>query len=258
MADRPDWARERAYYAARTMRALELLAFGEHSAPELAETLGIHRRTARRLLTELVADDYLIQGAGRRRRYRTTLRLAALGRQAIAHHPLPRLAAPWVAVLAAQTALTAQLWIPAYTDVVCILHADPRKSHQHPEPMLRELAPAHASAPGKALLAHRRAWRESLLARPLKRHTDRTLTDARDLNADLERTRHRGYATDTGDYDPQLRAIAAPVFLADDAPAALSTTLNAHETEDADLDSLAAAVISVADALSNALDDPAP
>jgi DNA-binding IclR family transcriptional regulator len=112
--------------------------------------------------------------------------------------------------------------------------------------MLRELAPAHASAPGKALLAHRPAWRESLLARPLKRHTDRTLTDPRDLNADLERTRHRGHATDHGEHDPQLHALAAPVLRADDAIAALGITLNARGTNDADLDSLAANATSIA------------
>jgi DNA-binding IclR family transcriptional regulator len=258
MAPHPDWARERAYYAARTMRTLELLAFGEHSSNELAEMLGIHPRTARRVLTELASDDNLTQGGGRRRRYRTTLRLAALGRQTIAHHPLPRLAAPWVAALGAQTALTAHLWIPAYTDVVCILHADATNSPQHPQPILRELAPAHASAPGKALLAHRPAWRQSVLARPLKRHTDRTLTDPRDLLADLERTRHRGYATDHTEHQPGIDAIAAPVFLADDPIAALGITLNADDTNDADLDSLAANVTSIAAALSAALNDTAP
>jgi IclR family acetate operon transcriptional repressor len=252
MAPHPDWARERAYYAARTMRTLELLAFGEHSSNELAGALAIHPRTARRVLTELASDDYVAQGAGRRRRYRTTLRLATLGRQAIAHHPLPRLAARWVAALAAQTALTAHLWIPTYTDVVCILHADPTNSPQHPQPMLRELAPAHASAPGKALLAHRQTWRESLLARPLKRHTDRTLTDPRDLLADLERTRHRGYATDHTEHQPDTHAIATPVFLADDPIAALAITLNPDDT---DLDSLAAKITAIATALSAALND---
>jgi IclR family acetate operon transcriptional repressor len=238
------------------MRALELLAFDEHSTAELAETLGVHPRTARRLLTELSADGYLVQGGGRRRRFRTTLRLAALGRQAIAHAPLPRTAAPWVGTLAAQTGQPAGLWIPSYTHTVCILAAQP--AGPLPEPQLGELAPAHASAPGKALLAHRQAWRDSLLARPLHRHTDRTLTDPRDLNAELDRVRARGYATDTGEHDPQLHAIAAPVFLADDAPAALSTTLNANDTTGADLDSLAANVTSTATALSTALHDTAP
>jgi IclR family acetate operon transcriptional repressor len=256
MTHHPDWARERAYYAARTMRVLELLAFGEYSSNEIAATLGIHPRTARRVLGELAADGYLIQGGGRRRRFRSTLRLAALGRQAMDHAPLLQTAAPWVAALAAQTGRRAGLWIPSYRHTVCVLAAQP--AGPPPEPQLGELAPAHASAPGKALLAHRAAWRDSLLAPPLQRHTDRTLTDARDLRADLARVRTRGYATDTGEHDPQLRAIAAPVLLAEHAPAALSITLSAHQTDDADLDSLAAAVISVAAALSAALDDAAP
>jgi DNA-binding IclR family transcriptional regulator len=251
MARHADWARERAYYAARTMRALELLAFGEHSTSELAETLGVHPRTARRLLTELAADDYLIQGAGRRRRYHTTLRLAALGRQAIAHHPLPRLAAPSVAALAAQTTLTAHLWIPSYTDVVCILHAEP--DGPLPQPHLGELAPAHASAPGKALLAHRTAWRDSILTRPLERHTERTLTDRRDLSAELDRVRARGHATDAGEHDPHHLAVAAPVFLADDAIAALATTLAGDGHGPFDLDALAAGTTCAAGILTRAL-----
>jgi DNA-binding IclR family transcriptional regulator len=254
MARHPDWARERAYYAARTMRALELLAFGEHSTTELAETLGVHPRTARRLLTELATDDYLIQGAGRRRRYRTTLRLAALGRQAIAHHPLPRLAAPWVAALAAQTALTAHLWIPSYTDVVCILHANPTIPSQQPQPMLREILPAHANAPGKALLSHRTAWRDSVLARPLERHTPHTLTDPRDLLADLDQTRRRGYAAAHEEHQLGSHAIAAPVLEGDDAIASLGVTLTDAEHDRADSDALAATITTHATGLTTALD----
>lgn len=254
----PDWARERAYYAARTMRTLELLAFGEHSSNELAETLGIHPRTARRVLKELAADDYLTQGGGRRRRYRTTLRLAALGRQTVAHHPLPRLAAPWVAVLAARTALTAHLWIPAYSDVVCVLHAHPTDPSRSPEPMLRELLPAHASAPGKALLAHRAAWREDLLSRPLTRHTPQTLTDPRDLWADLERTRRRGCATDHAEHHPDNHAIAAPVLCADDAIAALGLTLTTPDHDITDLATLPDHVTSLAAQLTAALNTTDP
>jgi DNA-binding IclR family transcriptional regulator len=239
MASHPDWARERAYYAARTMRALELLAFGEHSSNELAETLGIHPRTARRVLTELASDDYLTQGGGRRRRYRTTLRLAALGRQTVAHTRWLRSAAPWVARLAAQTRHPAGLWLPCYTDVVCVLAAQP--AGPLPQPELGRLSPAHASAPGKALLAYRPRWRDSLLAQPLERHTNRTLTDPRDLAADLDRIRARGHATDHGEHHPQLHALAAPAFLADDPLAALSTMINANDT-----------------ALSTALNDTAP
>ena len=240
-----------AYTVMRTVHALERLAFRPLSAPELAAALQIHQRTARRLLRRLEAEDYAALAPGPRRRYHLTRRLAALGRQAIAHDQLPILAAPWVATFATTIGRHAQLWIPCYADVVCILDADPRGPV--PTPMLGQLAPAHASAPGKALLAHRRPWRDDILARPLQRLTPRTLTDPRDLAAELDRVRARGHATDTGEHDPDTRAIAAPVLLADEAIAALAVTLTADEPSTLDLTALAAHTTHAAAALTRAL-----
>lgn len=76
--------------------------------------------------------------------------------------------------------------------------------------MLREVLPPHASAPGKALLAHRTAWRDDLLGRPLTRQTPHTLTDRRDLLADLDHARRRGYATDHEEHRLGSHAITAP------------------------------------------------
>jgi DNA-binding IclR family transcriptional regulator len=240
-----------AYQAMRTVHALERLAFRPLSAPELAAALRIHHRTARRLLRRLQAEDYAALVPGPRRRYHLTRRLAALGRQAIAHDELPVLAAPWVATFAATVGRHAQLWIPCYADVVCILDADPLGPV--PTPMLGQLAPAHASAPGKALLAHRQPWRDSLLAGQLQRLTERTLTDPRDLAAELERVRARGHAADTGEHDPDTRAVAAPVLLADEAIAALAVTLTADQPTTLDLDALAVHTARAAAALTRSL-----
>jgi DNA-binding IclR family transcriptional regulator len=240
-----------AYPVMRTVRALERLAFQPLSAPELATSLQSDHRTVRRLLRRLAVEDYVTQSGGPRRHYQLTHRLAALGRQAIAHAPLPRAAAPRVATLAAQTGHPAGLWIPCYADVVCVLHTTPHGPA--PGPTLGALAPAHASAPGKALLAHRAAWRDSVLARSLEHHTPRTLTDPRDLRAELDRTRARGHATDTGEHHPDERAIAATVFLADDPIAAIAITLTANEPATIDLDALAAHTTRAAAALSRTL-----
>ena len=221
------------------------------SAPELATALQIHQRTARRLLRRLHAEDYVTPPAGPRRRYHLTRRLAALGRQAIAHDELPRIAAPWVAALAGRTGHVATLWIPCYADVVCVLRAEP--DGPIPQAMLGDLEPAHATAPGKALLAHRDAWRDSILAQPLRRHTPRTLTDPRDLAAELTRIRQRGHATDHGEHHEDVHAIAAPVFQAGDAVAALAVSLTAQESAAADLGALATGVVHHADALDAAI-----
>jgi DNA-binding IclR family transcriptional regulator len=140
---------------------------------------------------------------------------------------------------------------PGYTDVVCILHAEPHGPI--PQAMLGDLEPAHATAPGKALLAHRDAWRDSLLAQPLPRHTPRTLTDPRDLAAELARVRTRGHATDSGEHHEDVRAIAAPVFEAGDAVAALGVSLAAKESVAADLTALAAGVVHHTQALDAAI-----
>jgi IclR family transcriptional regulator, acetate operon repressor len=227
------------------------LAFRPLSGPELATALQIHQRTARRLLRRLHAEAYATPSPGRRRRYHLTRRLAVLGRQAIAHDDLPRVAAPWVATLAARTAHVATLWIPCYADVVCVLHADP--DGPVPEAMLGDLEPAHATAPGKTLLAHRSSWRESILAQPLAPYTPRTLTDPRDLAADLTRIRQRGHATDHGEHHEDVHAIAAPVFQTGDAVAALAVSLTAEQSAAADLGALAASVVHHAAALDAAI-----
>lgn len=250
-----------AYAAMRTVQALERLAFSPVSAPELATALQIHPRTARRLLQRLELEDYVTPPTGARRRSHLTRRLAALGRQAIAHDELPRVAAPWVAALAGRTGRVATLWIPCYADVVCILRAEP--DGLVPQAMLGDLEPAHATAPGKALLAHRDAWGDSILAQPLRRHTPRTITDPRDLTAELTRIRQRGHATDHGEYHEDVHAIAAPVFQAGDAVGALAVSLTAEQSAAADLGALATGVVHHADALDAAINNglswtPAP
>ena len=244
---RPSREPLRAYAAMRTLQALERLAFSPLSAPELATALQVHPRTARRLLQRLELEDYVTPPAGPRRRYHLTRRLAALGRQAIAHDELPRIAALWVAALAGRTGHVATLWIPSYADVVCVLRAEP--DGPVPQAVLGDLEPAHATAPGKALLAHRGAWRDSVLAQSLRRHTPRTVTDPRDLAAELTRVRQCGHGTDHGEHHEDVHAIAAPVFRAGDAVAALAVSLTAEESAAADLRALAASVVHHAAAL---------
>jgi len=73
--------------------------------------------------------------------------------------------------------------------------------------------PMHATATGKAVLAHvTAAERKSLLAMPLESFTIRTLTNLDDLERELELTESRGYAIDDEEYSAGVRCVAAPVF----------------------------------------------
>ena len=141
----------RAYAAMNTVRALERLAFAALSTSELADSLQISIRTARRLLQRLVLEGFVSQELGHRGRYHATLRLAALGRQMLDRSPLVQAAAPCVAQLAQDTSCVAHLWIPGYDDqVVCAVHAEARAGCRMVS-VLCEVSPAPSSAPGHVL-----------------------------------------------------------------------------------------------------------
>lgn len=145
----------RSYAAMNTVRALERLAFGALSTPELAAGLQVSVRTARRLLQRLALEGFVTQERGHRRRYHATLRLAALGRQLLDHAPVTHAAAPRVQRLAQDTGCIAHLWIAGYGDhLVGALQADARAG----DPavwLLRDVTVASVSAAGTVLLADR-------------------------------------------------------------------------------------------------------
>jgi DNA-binding IclR family transcriptional regulator len=220
-----------AYYVVRTLQALEALAFGPLTVPQLAASLGVHARTARRLMGRLMDEEYVRRLGDGSHRYALTLRVAAVAAQAIERSPLTRHALPYVARLHETTGLAAHLVVPSYRSVLCLVH------HINGGPTAREglheLLPCHCSAGGKALLAWREAWRESVLGTPLERRTARTIVDPDLLRADGEMVRRRGYAREDEEREPGMRALAAPVFAADgEAVAALVVCGLEHAAEE--------------------------
>jgi DNA-binding IclR family transcriptional regulator len=197
-----------ALFAARTMQALELLALHPMSAPQVAEALQVHPRTARRLLTRLADEGWLARSQDARRVYSPTTRIVALAGHVLERWRVAEAAGPFVDRLHSELGTAAHLMVPSYRWVLCLVHADGGPA----SPALRELAPCHATAAGKALLAHRESWREDLLGAPLERLTARTLVDAEGLRRDGEAVRRRGYAIEDGEWRAGVRAVAAPVF----------------------------------------------
>jgi DNA-binding IclR family transcriptional regulator len=144
-----------ALYVARAMQVLELLAFRPMSAPQVAATLQIHPRTARRVLVRLHGESYLARTDDTRRLYSPTLRLIALAGQAAHRLPLVREADGAVGWLSGETGMGAFLASPSYGEVVVLASAGP----DAPRPL--SLLPVNTSAAGRVLLAHRQRWRDS-------------------------------------------------------------------------------------------------
>ena len=149
----------------------------------------------------------MTRSEGRQRLYSPTLRIVALAAHFAERAPLAQAARPIVAELHESTGATAHLAIPSYRSVLCLVH---RAHRADARPQLRELVPAHAGAGGKALLAFRDAWRESVLERPLEPQTDATITDPDRIREECLEIRLRGFAVDRAEYRPGLFGVAAP------------------------------------------------
>jgi DNA-binding IclR family transcriptional regulator len=234
-------------FVARTMQALELLALHPLSAPQVAEALGVHPRTARRLLNRLAEDGWLACSDDTRRVYAPTLRVVALAGHVLDRSELAEASQRFVADLRARTGEAVHLMIPSYRWALCIVHGE---GDEPVRPQLREVVPCHATATGKILLGHRPVWRESVLASPLPRLTRRTLTDAQVLRRDTDAAYARGYATEDGEFRPGARAVAAPVF---DRTGEAVAALGSSVADGASPERLAERVVATARDLSRAL-----
>jgi DNA-binding IclR family transcriptional regulator len=131
------------------------------------------------------------------------------------------MALPQVRALHEQLGETCHLCTPSYLSALCLVHVS-KESANGAGPQLRELVPAHATAAGKALLAWRPGWREAVLGQQLRSYTAKTLTGPEYLRRELARTEARGYALEHREYQPETRALAVPVWAANEAVAALA------------------------------------
>jgi len=216
------------YSATRAMQALELLALHPLAAPQVAASLAVDARTARRLLKRLCDDGWLTRSDDRRRVYTPTLRVAALAGEVVRRAALADAAAPHVLELAARLGAPAHLMIPSYRWVLCIVHSEGAETRRG----IHEVLPCHATAAGKALLGRRGDWRESVLAAPLARSTARTLVAPEAVREASAAASARGYATEDGELRDGARSVAAPVCVAGEFIAALSAGVPEGRTLD--------------------------
>lgn len=145
------------------------------------------------------------------KKYSLTLKLWTLGSQLVANWDMKKIAAPHLRQVAEQIGETVHLSVLQDTEVLYIDKID----SLHPVRAYTQIggrAPAYCVATGKALLASVHGAEERLLQTELKRFTSRTITDTNALISELTKTRHRGYAINTGEWRESVRGLAAPVY----------------------------------------------
>ncbi|MEP6815588.1 MAG: IclR family transcriptional regulator [Marmoricola sp.] len=200
------------------LRAVALASGAGSTAPALADTSGLNRATAWRILRTLETHGMVTcdRDTGRWSIGLSVVEIASsVGIESLVaagHEVLQR--------LSVQTGETADLAISrgeglTYVDEVrpvAIVSAR----------WLGRTVPLHATSTGKALLAflsdRQVDW---LLPVTLAAHTPTTITDRETLDAELALTRQRGYSTCRGELETHLHGVSAPVFDNDGRPIAV-------------------------------------
>lgn len=178
---------------------------------ELAAELGIDKSTASRILATLQEADMV-------ERHPDTLRYA-LGPAVVHlyeryHRNLSVLAVarPVMERLAAEIRESVHLGVLA-NDQAVVVDQVLSDSRLVVNAQVGGSEPLHCSSVGKTLLAFAPdELRDSLLpGLALDARTDRTITDADRLNAELDRVRRLGYATDDEELSVGIRCVAVPI-----------------------------------------------
>lgn len=179
---------------------------------DLAQALGLARSNAHRTLQTLVECGWAVQDATTSA-YRPSLRLFELGALVAEVADLAALMRPHLAALAQATGETIHL---ATLDGAEIVYLDKFDS---PLPVaaysrIGGRAPAACVASGKALLAAADLDLPTLQARlgPLVAHTPNSILDIEALQADLARTRTRGFAENREEWRVGVCGLGVPVF----------------------------------------------
>lgn len=204
---------------ARAVRIFEVFS-STHRAltvTEIARRSDLHLATASRLIAELVRHGLLARTADGR--VRIGMRLWELAQRASPALPLREAAMPYLEDLHAVVGHHVQLGILDGTEVLFV----ERLSAPNAVINITQIAgrlPLHASSSGLVLLAFSGpGLRDEILARPLTRYTQRTMTDPARLREVLADVRRDGHVVTNGHIHRDATGIAVPIW-GDDATVA--------------------------------------
>ncbi|SFY47874.1 Transcriptional regulator KdgR [Streptomyces sp. F-1] len=195
----------------RAVSVLEILArHGEAGVTEIAEELDVHKSTAFRLLGVLENRGLVAQAKDRGKYYLGAGVLRLAGAAAV-RLDISQEGVPVCREVADELGETVNIAVLDDDAAVNIMQARGTAAVTA-QNWLGRRTPLHATSSGKVLLAHMPpTLREGLLARPLHRFTERTVTGASALRAELQAVVEQGYGVTLEELELGLAAVAAPV-----------------------------------------------
>ena len=179
---------------------------------DVARSLGIAGSTSHRLLTCL-KDEGFIRQPSRSRHYVAGPELLRLARHFSDQNTLERVAHPHLASLCKEVNEAVNLQILVGSEVLCIDSVVEDRHSLQVHHIAGQRAVAHVSAAGKLLLsALKRTELDDLLAHGRQSRPEEDPVNLTVLHAELEAIRARGYATNMGEREAGVHAVAVPVL----------------------------------------------
>lgn len=176
---------------------------------ELARQLGLTKPNVYRLLSTLSVLGY-VKKDPQTSLYSPTLKLWEMGSLLVRDVDLVSVAGPRLRRLCEETHESVQL---AVFDAGFAVYVDKVDSQQPLKAItsIGSRVPATVTSTGKAMLAWMPSEALDVAFQQVKRYTPLTLTRRKDIEADLEETRARGYSVNKGEFRAGVCGIGVPV-----------------------------------------------
>lgn len=218
---------------AKGMAVLKAFDHGEThlTLPRIAETTGLDRAVARRLVLTLVHLGYVRQDG---RVFSLTPRILVLAGGFLHARQFGKVIEPVVRTFSSRIGEAISMAMIDGHQAVYVAHAGARPEAVSIGFTIGSKVPLLTTAIGRALLAGCDAGTaETLVAEaPLEAHTERTMLDRVAIAEDVTESRRRGYAFVDGQFEAGVAALATPVPADGGEPAALGVSGDAARLAD--------------------------
>lgn len=199
----------------RVFAIVETLASEPHgmTLTDLASSVDLHVSTTHRLLSALVARDY-VQKDMETGKYRLTMRLFEISSRVVGGMSLVSVARPFLERLADATNETIHLVARNRDEVVYLYKEDNNNSVTCMSSFVGKRNAMYCTGVGKSILAYLPKeevcgiWERTTITA----YTERTIVDYSTLLLELEQIRKNGVAFDNEEHEIGIMCIASPVF----------------------------------------------
>ncbi|MDA8309713.1 MAG: IclR family transcriptional regulator [Actinomycetota bacterium] len=194
----------------RALQIIEYFSERPRSLTEIAEHEGVHKSTALRLLQTLEYRGFARRDA--EGRYLVGFRMVELSQRAVDHLDILAIAHPRLVTLSRELGHTLHLGQLEGNEVIYVDKVEGTGAVKMYS-RVGGSAIVYTSGVAKAIVAYLDEPRYSHLLQSIAftRYTATTLTTIQDFEAELERTRQRGWAEDNSEFEETINCVAVPI-----------------------------------------------